>query len=92
MPRPVQCRRVGLTPGCTYFKPAGVPLRSLQEVVVAIDELEALRLADSEGLYHEEAARQMGVSRRTFGRVVASARKKVAQRWSRAWHFELKVE
>ncbi len=79
MPRPKQCRRVGVSPHCTYFKPAGVPARSLQEVVVEVDELEAMRLADFEGLYHEQAARQMKVSRRTFGRVVASARKKVAQ-------------
>ena len=79
MPRPVQCRRVGLAPDCTYFKPAGVPMRNLQEVVLAIDELEAMRLADHEGLYQEVAAERMGVSRRTFGRVIASARKKVAQ-------------
>jgi predicted DNA-binding protein (UPF0251 family) len=79
MPRPVQCRRVGRAPNCTYFKPAGVPIRSLQEVVLAIDELEALRLADQEGLYHEDAARSMGVSRRTFGRVISSARNKVAR-------------
>ena len=79
MPRPVQCRRVGHAPDCTYFKPAGVPMRALQEVVLAIDELEALRLSDLEGLYHEEAAQRMGVSRRTFGRVITAARQKVAQ-------------
>jgi uncharacterized protein len=44
-----------------------------------MDELEAMRLADVEGLYHEEAAKQMGVSRRTFGRMIESARKKAAQ-------------
>ena len=79
MPRPKQCRRVCLKPGCTYFKPAGVPTSTLEEIVVAVDELEALRLADVEGLYHEKAAEQMGVSRRTFGRIIDSARKKVAQ-------------
>jgi predicted DNA-binding protein (UPF0251 family) len=79
MPRPVQCRRVCLKPGCTYFKPAGIPTSTLKEIVVAVDELEALRLADVEGLYHEKAAEQMGVSRRTFGRIIDSARKKVAQ-------------
>ena len=79
MPRPKQCRRVCLKPGCTYFKPAGVPTSTLEEMVVAVDELEALRLADVEGLYHERAAEQMGVSRRTFGRIIDAARKKVAQ-------------
>ena len=79
MPRPKQCRRVCLSPDCTYFKPAGVPTSTLEEVVLAVDELEAMRLVDVDGLYYERAAEQMGVSRRTFGRIIDSARKKVAQ-------------
>lgn len=54
-------------------------MTSLEEIVIGFDELEALRLADMEGLYQEEAARRMGVSRPTFGRVLESARRKVAQ-------------
>jgi len=53
-------------------------MTELDEVVLGIDEFEALRLADLEGLYQEDAARQMGVSRQTFGRIVGSARRKVA--------------
>ena len=79
MPRPKQCRRVCLSPGCTYFKPAGAPTSALEELVVGVDELEAMRLMDVEGLYYEQAAGQMGVSRRTFGRIIDSARRKVAQ-------------
>ena len=79
MPRPKRCRRVCHSPDCTYFKPAGVPTSTLKEVVVTVDELEAMRLVDIDGLYYEQAAEQMGVSRRTFGRVIDSARKKVAQ-------------
>ena len=79
MPRPKQCRRVCLSPDCTYFKPAGVPTSTLEEVVLAVDELEAMRLVDLDGLYYEQAAERMGVSRRTFGRIIDSARKKVAQ-------------
>jgi predicted DNA-binding protein (UPF0251 family) len=79
MPRPKQCRRVCRAPDCTYFKPAGVPRGALQEVILAVDELEALRLADAEGLYHEQAAERMRVSRRTFGRIIDSARRKVAR-------------
>ncbi len=45
---------------------------------LALDEFESLRLADVEGLYHADAAAQMGVSRATFGRIVSSARRKVA--------------
>lgn len=61
------------------FKPAGVPASRLAELVIGLDELEAIRLADLEGLYQEQAAGQMKVSRQTFGRIVSSARKKVAR-------------
>ena len=46
---------------------------------MTLDELESLRLADLEGLYHEEAAQRMNVSRQTFGRIIESARRKAAQ-------------
>jgi predicted DNA-binding protein (UPF0251 family) len=78
MPRPFCQRRIAFVPGVTYFKPAGVPLRELEEVALALDELEALRLADLEGLYQEQGAREMGVSRATFARIIESARWKVA--------------
>lgn len=79
MPRPCCPRRIGVCPCAVYFKPAGVPLRLLEEVILTLDELESLRLADLEGLYQEEAARQMDISRPTFARVVEQARRKVAQ-------------
>jgi len=78
MPRPRQCRRVAQLPQATYYKPRGVPLRALQQVALTVDELEAIRLADLEGLYQEEAAQQMNVSRQTFGRIIEAAHKKVA--------------
>jgi len=53
-------------------------MSELQVVELLPDELEAFRLADHQGLYHQDAAGQMGVSRQTFGRILASARKKVA--------------
>ncbi len=79
MPRSKCMRRIGFVPGATYFKPAGIPVRELGEVVLEADELEALRLADLEGLYHEDAARTMGISRQTFGRIISSARRKTAE-------------
>lgn len=78
MPRPCHPRRVGFTPEVTYFKPAGVPLPLLEETTLTLDELEALRLADLEGLYQVAAAGKMGVSRTTFARIVAAARRKTA--------------
>lgn len=79
MPRPRCCRRVAGEPVCKFFKPAGVPASSLEEVVLSIDEFEAIRLADLEGLYHEQAAESMSVSRQTFGRIVEAARGKIAR-------------
>jgi uncharacterized protein len=79
MVRPQRCRRIGTLPPNSVFKPAGVPARDLDEVVLTVDEFEALRLSDYEGLYQEQAAERMGVSRQTFGRIVEAARKKVAQ-------------
>jgi uncharacterized protein len=51
----------------------------LEEVALILDELEAVRLADYEGRYHEDAAREMKVSRATFGRIVKEARHKIAE-------------
>ena len=78
MPRPKHCRRVCFPPGMTYFKPAGIRLVDLEETVLAIDEFEAVRLKDLEGLEQEAAARRMAVSQPTFHRILASARAKIA--------------
>ena len=76
--RPPKCRRVCCRPVVGLFKPHCVSADALDEVVLAPDEIEALRLADLEGLYQADAARQMAISRQTFGKIVALARKKVA--------------
>ena len=79
MARPRNCRRVGSMPESNYFKPRGIPLSMLEEVILNVDEFEAIRLADLEGLYQEQAAEKMKVSRPTFGRIIDSAHKKVAE-------------
>ncbi|MGB9712781.1 MAG: DUF134 domain-containing protein [Dissulfurimicrobium sp.] len=78
MPRPPKCRIVNQEPLVVYFKPRGIPMRNLKEVVLSVEGLEAIRLSDVEGLDQEEAALKMGVSRQTFGRILAAARKTVA--------------
>ncbi|MBA7486783.1 hypothetical protein ES707_22344 [subsurface metagenome] len=78
MGRPRLWRRVNFIPPITYFKPAGVPLTALQEVCLSVEEAEAIRLKDLEGLEQEECAQRMSVSRSTFARVLASARQKMA--------------
>jgi uncharacterized protein len=78
MSRPKYCRKVGCVPDKNYFKPRGIPASLLEEVVLSLDEFEAIRLADAEDLYQEDAARQMNISRQTFGRIIESAHKKIA--------------
>ena len=78
MARPPKTRRVGFIPDITYFKPAGVPMRQLDEVVLTVEELEAIRLKDLEDLEQADAAELMQVSRPTFRRILVSARAKIA--------------
>jgi uncharacterized protein len=78
MSRPCRPRHIRCQPEARYFKPRGIPLNVLETIPLAIDEFEALRWADLLGLYQEEAAVKMGVSRATFGRIIESARRKVA--------------
>ena len=79
MARPRNCRRVGSMPGSNYYKPRGIPLSMLEEVILNVDEFEAIRLADLESLNQEQAAQKMNISRQTYGRIVDSAHKKVAE-------------
>jgi predicted DNA-binding protein (UPF0251 family) len=79
MPPPFKCRRVRSDPQCNYFKPRGVPMGDLEETTLALDEFEALRLADLEGLYQEQAADKMKISRQTFGNILGSAHRKIAE-------------
>jgi predicted DNA-binding protein (UPF0251 family) len=78
MPRPQKCRRVAFLPNVTYFKPAGIPLGALGEVMLSLEEAEAIRLKDLEGLEQEESAQRMNISRPTFQRILVSARQKIA--------------
>jgi len=79
MSRPPIERSVAGVPRITVFKPAGVPARELEQLQMTVDELEAIRLVDLEGLSHEQAAEVMGVSRQTVGRVLERSRAKVAE-------------
>ena len=78
MARPRKDRYVAFNPEVSYFKPRGIPMYELEEIQLTVDEREAIRLADLLSLSHEEAGRQMGVSRATFGRITQQARRKLA--------------
>jgi uncharacterized protein len=77
--RPCKPRFVSGEPAIDFFKPRGIPLSELQQERLSVEELEALRLTDIAGLYQEDAAERMEVSRPTFQRVLKSAREKVAR-------------
>ena len=79
MPRPRIPRCLRFKPNTYYFKPQGIPLRELEEVVLLPDELEALKLHDVDGLEQIAASEKMKISQPTFARLLGSANKKVAQ-------------
>lgn len=78
MARPKCCRHVSTIPNKTCFCPKDVPFFGLEEVLLTLDEYEAIRLADLEGLYQEQAAALMNISRQTFGRIIGEAHRKIA--------------
>ncbi len=77
MPRPKKTRFVSGYPAIAAFVPRGMAVTG--EVLLSLEELEAIRLSDFEHLDQEQAADMMGVSRHTFGRILADARSVVAE-------------
>jgi len=75
--RPILDKIVNTIPLFVYYKPQGVSLGKLEEIVLTLEEIEAFNLKDRENLEQVEAAREMGISRSTFQRLLKSARKKV---------------
>lgn len=78
MPRPRKHRQLSYTSRPAIYKPSGIPLFDLRQVVLLPEELEALRLADLEEMSQEESAQQMAVSRSTFQRILSRAHRQVA--------------
>jgi predicted DNA-binding protein (UPF0251 family) len=78
MPRPIKLRRVECIPMDTYFVPLGKPKCKLEEVILKVEELEAMRLKEIEVLNQEECADRMQVSRQTFQLIIDEARMKIA--------------
>jgi uncharacterized protein len=76
--RPRKRRTISRPPRSAIYKPAGVPLEGLRQVLLLPDELEALRLAHLEGLSQSEAAGRMEVSRSTFQRTLDRAHRQVS--------------
>ena len=77
MPRPRKFRQINFEPNVTYFKPAGVRLRDLEEVTISFEELEALRLQNNLDLNQEDAAKMMQISQPTYYRIIKEVRQKI---------------
>ena len=89
MPRPRKHCRIGSRPLATFYKPQGIPLPRLEEVLLPAEGMEALRLVDAEGLSQEDAALRMGVSRPTVCRILGEARTQVARALARGWAIRI---
>ena len=89
MPRPRKLRMIQGSAQIRYYKPQGIPLSDLVETALPLDGLEALRLADAEGLEQVDAAQRMGISRSTFSRLLAEARSAVATALSQGWALRI---
>lgn len=77
MARPRRIRRIFFQPDTTYFKPAGISLAHLEEVVLSFDELEAIRLIDFEQIGQIKAGKKMRISQPTLSRLLKEGRKKI---------------
>jgi predicted DNA-binding protein (UPF0251 family) len=78
MARPAKLRQVAQLPSMGFLRPVGIPANVLQRVRLLVEEAEAIRLKDLEGLEQEACAERMHISRPTFRRVLESGRRKLA--------------
>jgi predicted DNA-binding protein (UPF0251 family) len=78
MGRPIKCRLIEQPPIASIFKPSDINGINMEKVLVSLDEVEAIKLVDYMGLYQEEAAERMQVSRQTLGNTLRAARLKIA--------------
>ncbi len=78
MARPTKWRKIENIPTVPYFIPSDKDLPEVEKNILKLEELEAIRLKDLEGMEQEECAAKMEVSRPTFQRILISAREKIA--------------
>jgi len=79
MPRPKKCRKVCCLPPVSAFAPAGEKPPCCEAIVITVDEYEAIRLIDGEGLTQEECAGYMKIARTTVQQIYDRARRKIAR-------------
>ena len=79
MPRPKVPRKINFEPNTTYFKPQGIPMRSLEVEELSHEEVEAFRLRNYLDLDQKDSAKKMSVSVSTYQRILYSANKKISR-------------
>lgn len=85
-------RIVQTKPEVTVFRPQGIPASKLSGVILGLDEFEAMRLVDAQGLTQIEAAEIMGISRPTLCRILGAARTRVAQAITQGWAIRIEID
>ncbi|MCK5450095.1 DUF134 domain-containing protein [Candidatus Pacearchaeota archaeon] len=89
MPRPRRIKRIFFQPDVTYFKPIGIPLSHLRETVLSFDEIEAIRLIDSEGMGQTKASKKMKISQSTLSRLLKDGRRKIADAITKGYSIKI---
>jgi len=89
MVRPRRIRRIFFQPDVTYFKPAGISMVRLKEIVLSFDELEVIRLIDAEGMEQSKAGKKMKISQSTLSRLLREARKKLAEAITKGYAIKI---
>lgn len=85
------CRKIAGVPPVTVFAPSEQKSDHLAEITLSLEEFEALRLGDWLGLYHDECARQMEISRQTFGNIITMARQKLTGAIVNGWTMAIEM-
>ncbi len=92
MPRPCKKRKIRGKPNSLHFKPAGIPLNSIEEITLNLPEFESIRLIDFEEMPQEEAAKKMQISQPTLSRILKSARNKIAEAITKGKSIKIEKE
>ncbi|MCK5321255.1 DUF134 domain-containing protein [Candidatus Pacearchaeota archaeon] len=87
--RPKRIKRIFFQPDVTYFKPVGIPMRHLKEKVLSFDEIEAIRLIDSEGMGQTKASKKMKISQSTLSRLLKDGRGKIADAIAKGYSIKI---
>ena len=77
MPGKKKPKNICIDPNSDYFKPRGIPLSELEEVVLDLEELETLKLK-LEGNNQTESAEKMNIHQSTYHRIYSKAILKIS--------------